>query len=241
MKELSIEDKAKRYDEALTMAKEIYNGNPLNETAKVVCKQIFLELAESEDEKIIKSFIRLLKAFYDVNFPTPEGFERKDMIAWLEKQGKQKPTKNIIETWKDMRLEAYQQASGNRHEPNYSDDNTKMFSLNDIDNIIEKMSEQKTADKYEPKFKVGDWVINTITNEVEQVIELTDCEYVCSGHLIVSFNDQHILRKIQSINTWKPSEEQIEVLEWQIKNTHSNSWQYIVLKELLQDLKKLKG
>ena len=60
-----------------------------------------------------------------------------------EKQGKQKSTKNIMNVWKDMRFEVYQQATGNRHEPNYSDDTTKMFSLNDIDEIIEKMSEQK--------------------------------------------------------------------------------------------------
>ena len=72
----------------------------------------------------------------------------------LEKQGspvlsnssnigknEQKIAKNIVETWKDMRLEVYQQASGNRHEPNYSDDTTKLFSLNDIDEIMEKMSE----------------------------------------------------------------------------------------------------
>ena len=60
-----------------------------------------------------------------------------------EKQGEKKPADNIIETWKDMRLEVYQQASGNRHEPNCSDDTTKMFSLNDIDEIMEKISEQK--------------------------------------------------------------------------------------------------
>ena len=58
-----------------------------------------------------------------------------------EKQGEQNPAKNIVETWKEMRLEVYQQASGNRHEPNYSDDTTKMFSLNDIDEIIEKITD----------------------------------------------------------------------------------------------------
>ena len=60
----------------------------------------------------------------------------------LEKQGEKPQGKSIIEAWKDMRLEVYQQASGNRHEPNCSDDNTKMFSLNDIDEIIEKINEQ---------------------------------------------------------------------------------------------------
>lgn len=70
-------------------------------------------------------------------------------------KNEQKPAKNIVDTWKDMRLEVYQQASGNRHEPNCSDDTTKMFSLNDIDEIIEKLSEHKSDDKV--KFKVGNW------------------------------------------------------------------------------------
>ena len=95
----------------------------------------------------------------------------------IGKQGEQKPAKNIVETWKDMRLEVYQQASGNRHEPNYSDDTTKMFSLSDIDEIIEKMSEQKPADKVEPKFKVGDWVIDKqgLVHQIANVIENVTC------------------------------------------------------------------
>jgi len=72
--------------------------------------------------------------------------DRVHELYWREKQGEQKPNKNIVETWKNMRLEVYQQASCNRHEPNYSDETTKMFSLNDIDEIIEKMSEQKHID-----------------------------------------------------------------------------------------------
>ena len=62
----------------------------------------------------------------------------------LEKQGEQKHVaKNIVEIWKDMRFDVYAQADGNKHEPNCADNSTKMFSLNDIDEIIEKISEQK--------------------------------------------------------------------------------------------------
>ena len=57
----------------------------------------------------------------------------------LEKQKEQKPVHTAKEMWKEMRLEVYAQASGNRHEPNYSDDSTKMFSLCDIDEIFEKI------------------------------------------------------------------------------------------------------
>lgn len=63
----------------------------------------------------------------------------------------QKPVLTAKEAWKEMRLEVYAQASGNRHEPNYSDDSTKMFSLCDIDEIFEKIGnstvEQKPAEK----------------------------------------------------------------------------------------------
>lgn len=52
---------------------------------------------------------------------------------------KQKPVLTAKEAWKEMRLEVYAQASGNRHEPNCSDDSTKMFSLCDIDEIFEKI------------------------------------------------------------------------------------------------------
>ena len=80
----------------------------------------------------------------------------KDFVKWtsdallnyakheLEKQGRQKSQcKSAFELWKDMRFEAYLQASGNRHEPNYSDDSTKMFSINDIDEIFEKVAEKQ--------------------------------------------------------------------------------------------------
>ena len=93
-----------------------------------------------------------------------------------EKQDDNKSVKNIVETWKDMRLEVYQQASGNRHELNYSDDTTKMFSLNDIDDIIEKISEQKPIGKVEPKFKVGDWVVKG--NTIAQILDIQEQYYV---------------------------------------------------------------
>lgn len=65
----------------------------------------------------------------------------KHLIKHLEKQDGQKHSKTVKDVWKDMRLEAYAQATGNRHEPNYSDDSTKLFSLNDIDEIFEKISD----------------------------------------------------------------------------------------------------
>ena len=50
MKELSIEEKAKRYDEALDNAKVVYKT--IRKDLKPVIEQIFPELEESDDERI---------------------------------------------------------------------------------------------------------------------------------------------------------------------------------------------
>ena len=124
---------------------------------KLALEFLIPELKESEDERIRKSIIDLVEK------QMPKSENKKWMISWLEKQGEQKPQgKLALEVWKDMRLEVYQQASGNRHEPNYSDDSTKMFSLTDIDEIFEKVAEkqceQKPTNKIKPRFKVGDTI-----------------------------------------------------------------------------------
>ncbi len=45
------------------------------------------------------------------------------------------------DAWRNMRLEVYAQASGNRHGSNCSDESTKMFSLCDIDEIFENIGD----------------------------------------------------------------------------------------------------
>ena len=84
MKELSIEEKAKAYDEAIERAKA-YQG--LRSEMEI----IFPELKESEDERIIKSIIELLN---EVHF-TFKHYDINKMLSWLEKQGEQKPADKI--------------------------------------------------------------------------------------------------------------------------------------------------
>ena len=156
MKELSIEEKARAYDEALALMVDCVPDE--DGLVHVRPHEIFQELAESEDERIRKELSKDIWNYIPYE-------KAQKYITWLKKQDKPKD-KSVLEVWKDMRLEVYQQASGNRHEPNYSDDTTKMFSLNDIDEIIEKMSEQKSADKAGPKFKVGDWITNGRYNKL---------------------------------------------------------------------------
>lgn len=189
-------DYKKLYKEALKRAKDLTIDGYLD---AVHVEEIFHELKEIKDEKIRKDIIAFIKENYS---------SAKSWVAWLEKQG-EKPGKSIIEAWKDMRLEVYQQASGNRHEPNCSDDNTKMFSLNDIDEIIEKINEQtekvdnqncvKPADKVEPKFHEGDWVVmNENHNSIYQVEKIENYHYILrhilGGIFRIPFDSENSMR-----------------------------------------------
>ncbi len=141
-----------------------------------------------------------------------------------EKQGKQKSTKNIMNVWKDMRLEVYQQASGNRHEPNYSDDTTKMFSLNDIDEIIEKMSEQKPI------------ISNNAIREGITHFGITQYQI---DNWLKKYVDVETQSKLQY---WKPSEEQLEALDYAYNScpdTERGNYYEGVLRTLIDELYKL--
>jgi len=88
MKELSIEQKAQRYDEAIEIAKEINNeqrAQPFN-----VMTKVFPELKESEDERIRKALIKSFE-IHDLSALIIPGFSAEEVITWLEKQGGQTP------------------------------------------------------------------------------------------------------------------------------------------------------
>ena len=91
MKELSIEQKAKRYDEAIEIARKIKNGEPINASnGTVIPDVIFPELKEDEDEKIRKWLIGYFNQYIvdDMLQVFSNDLHVKDIIFWLEKQGK---------------------------------------------------------------------------------------------------------------------------------------------------------
>ena len=77
MKELSIEEKAKAYDEALKRAIKHHDKDGLTLEQYETIDIIFPELKESKDERIRKEIIKYIKT----------GTYHKDWLAWLEKQG----------------------------------------------------------------------------------------------------------------------------------------------------------
>lgn len=87
MKELSIEEKAKAYDEALKVLHK-YDGANIMFTQDLK-EEIFPELKESKDERIRKALIKYLKERAHSGF-NQEVRICNEGIAWLEKQGKHK-------------------------------------------------------------------------------------------------------------------------------------------------------
>jgi len=87
----------KAYKEALERMKSWARGEHPEcfSEAKKAAEFIFPELKESEDEKIRKSLIDLIKGIDSWNYFL--GISREQMISWLEKQGEQKPSWNEID------------------------------------------------------------------------------------------------------------------------------------------------
>lgn len=97
MKELSIEQKAKRYDEILARAKGAdisYYKDDIMSKVKEFVDYLLPELRESEDERIRKALISILKSDFEKD-TTIYDISIGNIIAWLEKHGEQKPTDKV--------------------------------------------------------------------------------------------------------------------------------------------------
>lgn len=91
MKELSIEGKATRYDEAIKVAQRFYNNSVA--ITKKGLEDIFPELKDSEDsEDVLSALKREIKWLeVEAKWDNIGGISFDKVYAWLEKQGEQKP------------------------------------------------------------------------------------------------------------------------------------------------------
>ena len=113
---MTQEEKAKAYDEALERAK-MYHQNAKEAgdySAGARYENIFPELAESEDERIIRCLEEIVDWGCSKNIATECDVELKDVKDWLEKLKEQKPArwseednrirKNLMALFYDLRL-----------------------------------------------------------------------------------------------------------------------------------------
>ena len=91
MKELSIKEKARRYDESIEKAKKTITDYQYDEQDNPFM-EVFPELREREDDRIRKNIISWLKNMEGQTIPIGE---YNSAIAWLEKQGEQKSADKV--------------------------------------------------------------------------------------------------------------------------------------------------
>ena len=91
-------DYEKKYKEALERAKSSYENEKTRVgLTPIDLEYIFLELKESEGERIRKGMLQGFKDYGEPEYVWWNGVKVKECIAWLEKQGKQNYTKKDVD------------------------------------------------------------------------------------------------------------------------------------------------
>ena len=165
MKKLSIQEKASLYDEALKAAVVAHKDEDRH--LKATLERIFPVLRESRDEEIWKWLIEMVE---EVRKSNPTNAEHNGMcseaIALLEKQCEQKKS---YDTCDSSMFDNKKSPYGEKRDFGYF--------------------EEKSADKAEPEFKVGDWVVSIVSGGVYKITglnseyELTSLEGKYKAHL----------------------------------------------------------
>ena len=219
MKEISIQEKAQLYDEAIERAKKWRNAPNIDKIpiyGNRIIEEIFPELKEIENERIKTAILNHLKKMWGNSQDDVCGVHVEDAIAWLEKQGEYLENYDDAEKEKadfvgDGFIECHADfldfKEGNTYWLEYiGDDKYNVRSDNllcktyhitpcqlytvfkkltwlekqgkqetlcdkcrkdhpshscqDITELRRCAVEHKPADKIEPKFNIGDWVVN---------------------------------------------------------------------------------
>lgn len=193
----TIEEKAKRYDEAYKVAESIhrFSSNPA-EIKRM--EEIFPSLKEYEGERIRNVLIGWINLESSISFgDTFDGFSKEQILAWLEKQGK--PVE-INPTEFDLQLNKLLKQFETL--PKEELINSLNFYLNVVQNngtykekkqcekpqgksAVGAINEEKVDNqncvkpsiKDEPKFRVGDWCIDNEDGTIFQIVKVLDNSY----------------------------------------------------------------
>lgn len=236
-----MEEKAKAYDEALERARAINNGKDVDiEAGTTICEYIFPELKENEDGKMWK----LIKKYVHSNISDmalkADHITRKQLETWLEKQEfvNKEYTFKAIPRLLEMiqptdRAKSYcQKLIDSLEQEGYSTDATIvrdwLKTMNGEKVAMATMDEQKVANETEPKFKVGDWIVNKTSNLVYRVDSILFPQSKC---YYLSHNGEIVLVNFTDEQNYRP---------WTIRDARegdvlSNDNHILILKELVYD------
>lgn len=246
MKELSIEEKAKRYDEALIRGSKLWESDMIT---RENYEYIFPELKESENKRMIQYFKDLAPFDKADELYEKYGFSHKDAIAWLERQVEHANFRNKIQV--DDKVK--------RNEDGV------LVNLSQLNRVAKKQGEQKPADTEkgangnereipipEPPLTIkhakevmGIKQNDAWSEEDEEIYRKCICAMrasACGFPEEEKFVEQvdSWLKSLKDRYTWRPSEEQIKALEKVTYYIAFPDAKYCVeLKSLLEQLKAL--
>ena len=176
-----------KYKEALQAVNELKQINQSDDGIQKWADKYFPELKDSEDESIRKMCMKYLDREYQHCSFVDDRKNVEKCIVWLEKQGEQKP----VPDWMPKFLDQL------RSKKNYFD----WHEQKDIEggilaiinwmnpNYFNKKDGKQKADKVEPKFKVGDYLVNDYCKG--KVIKLTDDAYLLDTGQGIPFSYEH--------------------------------------------------
>ena len=184
MKELTIEEKAKAYDEALPRATNLHkDAIDMGDTLRAKqCEIIFHELKESDNERIRKELIEhcknQAKPYIDTGNECPQ---IQSWITWLEKQGH---TDSIIEkakTEKQRVIISETDGDANIDWDTRSLEDTKRLlecGLQYVNRELEKQGEHnfaKWSEEDEHRVKDTIYFLETAKKHYASTVELDAC------------------------------------------------------------------
>ena len=241
---INIEEKARRYDEAIEKAKAWCDCEHATTDDKILLSRIFSELKESEDEKIRKALIKYFTlSDYNADYQCC-GVHCKDIVTWLEKQGTPAKYHDLCDSCvrqPTCQSDCFLQQSEQKHNPVLNIEipfGAKDSELQeafyyipegfhaeiDGNRVVIKRGEQKPTEWSEE----DECFFNTIDALISNEYSLDDDE---------KENLSNWLKSLRPQSQWKPSEEQINALD---NARHSNPFDVHILDTLFHDLKKLR-
>lgn len=169
MKELSIKQKAKAYDEAKARMSIAYNSN---RCTIGFMNEIFPELKESEGERIRKWIIDDIK--YNMNNKPLSSSKYKKQaekaIAWLEKQGDKPQGKTAFETIKKEKVDNQNCVkSVYNDEPKFKVGDWVVFDNGNVEHIISVGTHGYTFDD-------GDYLLHDKCDKIAHLWSIADAK-----------------------------------------------------------------
>ena len=190
MEELSIEEKAKRYDEAIKRIEDIKTGKC--ETtfmfSEGLFEHIFPEHVESKDEKIRKAIYNCVE-WFGFDSSVFKDVSQEECLAWIDKQGENnmgisEATKQKLEDNLNKALEKETPESWN--------------------GFLEGQGEQKPITYH--KFKVGD-EIKTSKEESLIITKIDDKGYWSEDLFICDFDEECVWDLVEQKHVWSEEDE----------------------------------